>query len=121
MRPKSPKWLDDIRRSALFIQEITRSRSLDDYRADPVLQAAVERHFEIIGEAMGRIARDDPETVSEIEGHQHIIAFRNILIHGYDIVDCAEVWSILHEHLPRLLDQVSCLLLPPEARRLPRE
>jgi len=75
-----------------------------------LLQAAVERHFEITGEAMGRIARDDPETATRIDDYQHIIAFRNVLIHGYDVVAHEEVWRIAEESLPRLLEQVQALL-----------
>ncbi|NSW56525.1 MAG: DUF86 domain-containing protein [Armatimonadetes bacterium] len=85
-------------------------RSLSKYRSDPLLQAAVERHFEIIGEAMGRIARDDLETASGIDDYQHVIAFRNVLIHGYDVVAPDEVWRIAEDSLPRLLEQVRALL-----------
>ncbi len=62
MRRKSAKWLDDIRASAALILRFTHDKSLEDYQADPLLQAAVERHFEIIGEAMNRLARHDPES-----------------------------------------------------------
>ncbi len=110
MRPKTPKWLDDIRRSGEFIRDATLGSSLTEYSADPLLKAAVERHFEIIGEAMGRIAREDPETASGIDDYQHVIAFRNVLIHGYDIVAPGEVWRIAQESLPRLLEQVQALL-----------
>jgi uncharacterized protein with HEPN domain len=110
MQPKAPKWLDDIRRSAEFIVAETRARTEAEYRADPVLRAAVERHFEIIGEAMGRLSRDDPATVQQIADHRRIVAFRNLLIHGYDLVDHAEVWNIVTRHLPRLLEQVRSLL-----------
>lgn len=116
MQPKALKWLDDIRRSAEFILAATRSKALADYRQDALLRAAVERHFEIIGEAMGRLARDDPETAELIADYPRIIAFRNVLIHGYDLVDHAEVWNVVREHLPRLLKQVRGLLpeSPPE-------
>jgi len=66
--------------------------------------------FEIIGEAMGRLLRDDPDTAQLIADHRRIIAFRNLLIHGCDVVDHAEVWSIASRHLPRLLEQVRSLL-----------
>ena len=116
MRPKAPKWLDDIRRSAEFILAATRDKTGADYHADALLRAAVERHFEIIGEAMGRLARDDPDTAQLIADHKRIIAFRNLLIHGYDLVDRAEVWNVVTRHLPRLLEQVRSLLAeaPPE-------
>ena len=116
MQPKAPKWLDDIRRSGEFILEATGGRSGADYQSDALLRAAVERHFEIIGEAMGRLARGDPKTAELIADHKRIVAFRNLLIHGYDVVDHAEVWNIVTRHLPRLLERVRSLLaeVPPE-------
>jgi uncharacterized protein with HEPN domain len=116
MQRKAPKWLDDIRRSAEFILAATDGKSVADYQGDALLRAAVERHFEIIGEAMGRLARDGPETVQLIPDYPRIIAFRNVLIHGYDLVDHAEVWNVVREHLPQLLEQVRSLLAqaPPE-------
>ena len=60
MQRKTPKWLDDIRSSAAFILDTVAGKSLADYEANPLVRAGVERHFEIIGEAMRRIAHHDP-------------------------------------------------------------
>jgi uncharacterized protein with HEPN domain len=87
MQPKTPKLLEDIRDAAAFIREIADGKSLDDYHGDRVLRQAIERNFEIIGEAIKRLAQHDPETVAHIGGYRQIIAFRNVLIHGYDLVD----------------------------------
>ena len=114
MRRKTPKWLDDIRSSAAFILGAVEGKGLADYESDPVVRAAVERHFEIIGEAVGRIARHDPETAARIGDHPRIIAFRNVLIHGYDLVDHATVWKVIEENLPSLLSQVEALLAEAE-------
>jgi len=110
MQPKSPKWLEDIRSSADFIIEVTEGKQVDDYHADPLLRAAVERHFEIIGEAMNRLARYDPDTASKVSEYSHIISFRNILIHGYDLVDHNKVWKVICDDLPTLQEQVKNLL-----------
>lgn len=75
-----------------------------------MLRAAVERHFEIIGEAVGRIARHDPETAEQIGNCHRIISFRNVLIHGYDLVDHAAVWDVVQGGLPTLLSEVETLL-----------
>ena len=66
MQRKTPKWLDDIRSSAAFIPDTVEGKSLADYESDALVRAGVERHFEIIGEAMRRIARHDPEVAAGI-------------------------------------------------------
>ena len=84
MRPESPKLLEDIRAAAAFVAAKTSGKSLDDYLADDLLRAAVERQFEIIGEALTRLRRLDVDTVDLIPDNAQIIAFRNVLVHGYD-------------------------------------
>jgi len=91
MVPKSPKLLEDIRGAAAFIRQAAENKTLDDYRRDRLVRHAVERNFEIIGEAVGRLAKLDPSTAAKIGAYQQIISFRNVLIHGYDLVDEAQV------------------------------
>lgn len=110
MLPRSAKLREDIRDAATFILQITRDRQRDSYLADRVLRQAVERNFEIIGEALNRLAGSDPGTAARIGDHPRIIAFRNALIHGYDLIDDALVWKVIHEQLPVLADQVSGML-----------
>lgn len=110
MRPKSPKLLEDIRDGATFVREVTQGRTLDDYSKDRLLRQAVERNFEIIGEAVRRLAQHDPETAARIGDYQRIIAFRNILIHGCDLVNHALVWSTIETELVLLLDEIEKLL-----------
>ena len=73
-------------------------------------QKAVERDFEIIGEALNRIHNTDSELLEKISEHQRIIGFRNILIHGYDIVDEVIVWQAVTNHLPILIREVKEIL-----------
>jgi uncharacterized protein with HEPN domain len=110
MQPKTPKLLADVRDAAAFITQITSGKTLEAYRADRLLRQAVERNFEIIGEAVGRLTRIDPEIAARIGDHPQIIAFRNVLIHGYDLIDDAQVWRVITSDLPRLEQQVSEIL-----------
>jgi len=75
-----------------------------------MLRAAVEREFEIIGEALARLAKQDEGLASRIGEHRRIIAFRNILIHGYADVDDRLVWDIVETKLPALRREVAALL-----------
>jgi uncharacterized protein with HEPN domain len=75
-----------------------------------MLRAAVERQFEIIGEALRRLLMEDPPTAAGIHEHARIIAFRNILAHGYADIDDRIVWGIVESNLPSLLAEVDSLL-----------
>src|SRR5829696_867164 len=111
MRPeRTPKTLEDIRDAAYFVLAVTEGKTLKDYSEDRLLRHAIERNFEIIGEAVGRLARDDPEMVSRLSEHERIVAFRNVLIHGYDLVDDELVWDTIRTKLPVLLSEVEELL-----------
>lgn len=110
MQPESPKHLEDIRAAAGYILEKTRGKTVEDYLSDDLLRPAVERHFEIIGEALTRLKRRDPPLAESIRDHAQIIAFRNVLIHGYDTIDDRRVWDAIEHSLPAMLREVEALL-----------
>lgn len=110
MNEKTPKLLDDIRDQARFILSITADKSLQEYSANRILRQAVERSFEIIGEAIRRLQTVDKETANRIGYYPRIMSFRNLLIHGYDLVEHSRVWAIIEKQLPVLLYQVEDLL-----------
>jgi uncharacterized protein with HEPN domain len=87
MHPKSPKLLDDIADASSFVAEITVNATLAEYIADRRLRQLVERNFEIIGEALSRLRRIDPDTIDHISDHRDVIGLRNVLIHNYDEID----------------------------------
>ncbi len=110
MQPSSLKTLEDIREAAAFILEEVAGETAASYAQDRRLKRAVERSFEIIGEAIRRLGHHDPEVAGRISKHSQIIAFRNRLIHGYDLVDDALVWDTIRNHLPVLKAEVVALL-----------
>ena len=110
MHPRAPKLLEDIRDAADFVKTATRDLALEQFKQNRMLRQAVERNFEIIGEAMRRLEKDDPATAARITDYRRIIAFRNVLIHGYDIIDPAIVWSAIEHDLAPLLADVQTLL-----------
>src|SRR5438552_2396345 len=92
--PHDPrKSLGDIQRAVEFLLQLTSGCAFDEYRSDEILRSAIERKFEIIGEASKRLQKVDPALAAAIPQHRQIISFRNILIHGYDVVDDQVVWG----------------------------
>jgi uncharacterized protein with HEPN domain len=71
--------------------------------------SGVERQFEIIGEAVNRLSKIDSTIVAELPDTPRIVAFRNILIHGYDVVDNHVVWDVIQGKLEPLHAQVVSL------------
>ena len=66
------------------------------------MRSGVERQFQIIGEAIRQLARVDPAMAERIPEFRNIIAFRNIIVHGYALLDDALVWRAVEEELPVL-------------------
>lgn len=97
------KTLLDIDRACRAIESFTRGKSLSDYKRDFMLRSAVERQFEIAGEAISRLSRIDEALTQRIRDHARIISFRNRLIHGYDSIDDEVVWGVIEKNLPLLL------------------
>jgi len=93
-----------------LIHTFVSGKSLEDYEGDPLLRSGVERQFEVIGEALGRLLQIAPELAGEISDSKRIIAFRNRLIHGYASVADDVVWGIVEANLTTLADEVQRLL-----------
>ena len=114
MHPKSPEWLEHVADHCGFILESTAGLSLAAYGRDRGLRQAVERSFEIVGEALLRLERTDPATASRITDYRQVIDFRNRLVHGYDLTDHAKVWQNIQDSLPVLKREVDALLAEAE-------
>ena len=110
MKLEARKYLYDIQHAAGLLMEFTSGKTFADYQGDAMLRSAVERQFEVIGEAMAQLVRTDEATASRISHHQRIVAFRNVLIHGYAEVDDRLVWDVVESSLPALSQEVDALL-----------
>ena len=110
MNDATKKLLFDVVDSGRSIQAWCQDRDFQDYEADRQFRRAVEREFEIIGEALNRLTDLDEQAASQISDLARIVAFRNRIIHGYDSVDDATVWGIISSHLPVLVSQAERLL-----------
>ncbi len=110
MRLEVKKYLEDIRQAVTDIKEFTAGKSFEGYAADALLKAGVERKFEIVGEALRHLERIEPSVLSRITNYRRIIAFRNILVHGYATVDDRVIWDVVEEDVPVLSREVEALL-----------
>ena len=109
MNVEIKKYLFDISESIDSIEKyLGDKRDFSVYLANKMLRRAVEREFEIIGEAMNRIERLDLKV--EISSKKQIINMRNRVIHGYDKIDDEIVWGTIVRHLPTLKIEISSLL-----------
>jgi uncharacterized protein with HEPN domain len=117
MRRDPAAFLWDVREAASRIQEFVVGLDFAAFSSDALVRSAVERQFsaverqfEIIGEALNQLFRVAPALVVQIPEAPRIIAFRNILIHGYAVLDQRIVWRVIQEHLPPLAAAAERLL-----------
>lgn len=110
MLHESPAFLWDAREAATKAASVALGREQTEYLGDWVLQAAVERQLEILGEALKNLRSADAETAARIPDVHAIIATRNILVHAYAQVDQRRVWEILTDDLPLLIPVLAGLL-----------
>jgi len=94
-------YLFDIISNADKILEFVSGRDLISYRGDELLKSAVERRFINIGEALSKLKALDLTLFGNIPDSGRIVAFRNVLVHGYESVSDELVWEIV-QHLPAL-------------------
>ena len=103
------KYLFDIEVSISSIESyLGEKRDFKIYMSNKMLRRAVEREFEIIGEAMNGIEKINPEI--NISSKKQIISMRNRVIHGYDKIDNEIIWGTIIKHLPKLKNEVNILL-----------
>lgn len=101
---RKKKFLSDILNAIELIELFTKDvNSYSAYVDDLKTKSAVERQLVIIGEAVSTLHK---ENNSEFEFARQLIAFRNRVVHAYDSIDDAIVWSIIKKHLPQLKTKV---------------
>jgi uncharacterized protein with HEPN domain len=113
-------YLWDARAAAEAVLRFARGKSFDDLLKDDLLRSAIERQLQIVGEALSQLARADAEIAGRIPLLRQIIAFRNILVHGYDSIDYENVWQVIQKDVPDLISTLSSLLGPDGGAEEPR-
>ena len=119
MQRDARAYLWDAVEAAEAVQAFTRGRTYEAFREDVMVRSAVERQLEIVGEALAQLAKVDPLSSAKLPDLPRIVAFRNILVHGYAGIDYDTVWRLIQEKLPELLTNLKALLAASGAPRDP--
>ena len=110
MRPDPRVLLADVERAGTDIERFIEDMDRGAYIGDSRTQAAVERKFEIIGEALNRLHQTHPEIADRVPRLREVVGFRNLLIHGYANVIPERVWDYAENDLPGLRKAVQKLI-----------
>lgn len=84
------------------VHRYVAGKTVENYVVDDYMRSAVERQLQIIGEALNGLSRLDPEAAARVPDLSQIVAFRNIVVHGYAVLDHARVWALISERLTPL-------------------
>ena len=103
-------FVEDAIEACKLIVQFTDGMAEHTFYTDLKTKAAVERKLEIIGEALNRIKKTDINILSNINDWKEIIGFRNVIAHGYDVVDDEIIWDSIKNNIPILLKQLNNIL-----------
>lgn len=112
----SRAYLHDILTAADAISIFLAGFGYDAYVENDLVRSAVERKFEIIGEALAQLAKVDVDLAAQVSRWRDIVAFRNIIAHGYASLDHSVVWMATTDSLPTLRSEIEALLLGSKAK-----
>ncbi len=101
--------VQQMRDNARRVLTTMQGRSRTDLDVDPLLEAALIRWMEVIGEAARRIPNEFRTCYPHVPW-QDTTDLRNVLIHDYDTVDFDELWRIIQVHLPPLVQQLEVII-----------
>jgi uncharacterized protein len=99
-------YLHDAAMALAAIERYIAGKDLYHYLRDDLLQAAVERRFEIAAEALNQLSKSYPSLAAKISNLPAIVAFRNVLAHEYSAVDNRRVWELAQVQAPSLRKEI---------------
>ena len=105
-------YLFDILESSRAALEYMRGKTWEEFSKAPLLQDAVVRRLEIIGEASGRISFETQQKYDHLPW-QAMKGTRNKIIHEYDSIELDIIWEIVQQDLPHLVNELE-KIIPPE-------
>jgi uncharacterized protein with HEPN domain len=109
MQRDPAKLREDILTAIEEIEAFCRGKTLHDFQEDRGLQLIIERELEIIGEALSRLRRDHPHLASQIHDVDKIVGMRNVLAHGYDVLEHEILWDAVENKIPMLKRDIQAM------------
>jgi uncharacterized protein with HEPN domain len=109
MPPAEGDRLRDMLEAAQTARQHSAGKSFDDLESDELLQLALIRLIEVIGEAAKYVSDPTRSLIPEIPWGQ-VTGTRDRLIHGYSTVDLTIVWEIVADDLPVLIESIQAFL-----------
>ena len=111
---RDPAYLWDMLEAARSIEQFTVGMSADEYQHSRIIQLAVERELEILGEAARNVSDAFRAAHPEIPW-QPIISQRNVIAHKYGEISHERIWQVVEIHIPDLVSMLEPLVpAPPE-------
>lgn len=107
---RAAKRLWDAREAAEAAQRFTAGLTDQAFNENDLVQSAVERQFEILGEALNAARREFPESVSLVPGLPRWVGLRNLLAHRYDDIRSDALMRIVRIDLPPLISALTAAL-----------
>ncbi|MCX6343951.1 MAG: DUF86 domain-containing protein [Armatimonadetes bacterium] len=107
-------YLLDIIISSRKVLKYSDGLSQAEFDSDEIVQNAIMRMLEIIGEAARRVSQETRDAHADIPW-AGMIGMRNRLIHEYFRIDAQKVWETIQEDIPALVALIEPLL-PPDAK-----
>lgn len=95
-------YLVDILIAARDLVEFKQATTQDEFLHSKLLRSAILHQLVLIGEGSRRLSEDFRAQHAEIPW-QRVIALRNFVVHEYDEIDFAIVWTICERHVPELI------------------
>jgi uncharacterized protein with HEPN domain len=111
---RDPAYLWDMLGACEAITRLVRGTNFEEFLADEVRLRALERLFEIVGEAAGRVSATTRQAQPRIPWTS-VIGMRNVVSHEYDRLDYRKMWDTASRDVPQLVELLRPLIPPPPA------
>ena len=105
MSQRDDAYLFDILDSARMALEYMHNIKAEEFTKNALLQDAVVRRLEIIGEASNRVSSDTQKKYPHLPW-QAMKGTRNRIVHEYDSIELDIIWEIVKQDLPILVSEL---------------